>query len=86
MAQQQSKKRKVKCAVALTLFLVTLLLWTIRFIYVQSVPAILTAVVSGRAAGGALSAPTTSKAQEAGLNMLVDIAKANVPGLPPLTA
>jgi ABC-type nitrate/sulfonate/bicarbonate transport system substrate-binding protein len=82
MAQQQSKKRKVKCAVALTLFLVTLLLWTTRFIYVQSVPAILTAVVSGRAAGGALSAPTTSKAQEAGLNMLVDIAKANVPGLP----
>ena len=54
----------------------------IQFIYVQSVPAILTAVVSGRAAGGALSAPTTSKAQEAGLNMLVDIAKANVPGLP----
>jgi NitT/TauT family transport system substrate-binding protein len=53
----------------------------IRFIYVQSVAAILTAVVSGKAAGGAFSAPTTSKAKEAGLNMLVDIAKANVPGL-----
>src|SRR6266566_3788707 len=33
-------------------------------------------MVSGKAAGGALSAPTTSKAKEAGLNMLVDIAKA----------
>jgi ABC-type nitrate/sulfonate/bicarbonate transport system substrate-binding protein len=53
-----------------------------KFIYVQSVPAILTAIASGRASGGALSAPTTGKAKEAGLNMLVDIAKANVPGLP----
>ena len=53
-----------------------------RMIYVQSVPAILTALSSGRAAAGALSAPTTVKAKEAGLNMLVDIAKLNVPGLP----
>lgn len=53
-----------------------------KFIYVQSVPAILTAITSGRASGGALSAPTTGRAKEAGLNMLVDIAKANVPGLP----
>lgn len=53
-----------------------------QLIYVQSVPAILTAVTSGRAAGGALSAPITSRARDAGLNMLVDIAKANIPGLP----
>jgi NitT/TauT family transport system substrate-binding protein len=53
-----------------------------KFIYVQSVPGILTAIVGGRASGGALSAPTTIKAKEAGLNMLVDIAKENVPGLP----
>ena len=53
-----------------------------QMIYVQSVPAILTALSSGRAAAGVLSAPTTVKAKEAGLNMLVDIAKLNVPGLP----
>lgn len=53
-----------------------------KFIYVQSVPAILGAITSGRASGGALSAPTTGRAKEAGLNMLVDIAKLNVPGLP----
>ncbi len=52
-----------------------------QLIYVQSVPAILTAITSGRAAAGAMSAPITGKAKEAGLNMLVDIAKANVPGL-----
>jgi NitT/TauT family transport system substrate-binding protein len=53
-----------------------------KFVYVQSVPAILTAVASGRASAGALSAPTTAKAKEAGLNMLADIAKENIPGLP----
>jgi NitT/TauT family transport system substrate-binding protein len=53
-----------------------------KLIYVQSVPAILTALSTGRVAAGALSAPTTLKAKDAGLNMLVDIAKANVPGLP----
>lgn len=52
-----------------------------KLIYVQSVPAVLTAVSSGRAAAGALSAPTTIKAKESGLNMLVDIARLNVPGL-----
>jgi NitT/TauT family transport system substrate-binding protein len=52
-----------------------------QLIYVQSVPAILTAITSGRAAAGAMSAPVTGKAKEAGLNMLVDIAKANIPGL-----
>ena len=53
-----------------------------KFIYMQSVPAILTAISTGKAAAGALSAPTTLKAKDAGLNMLVDIARANVAGLP----
>jgi NitT/TauT family transport system substrate-binding protein len=53
-----------------------------KLTYVQSVPAILTAISTGRVAGGALSAPTTLKAKSAGLNMLIDIAKLNVPGLP----
>jgi len=53
-----------------------------KLIYMQSVPAVLTAISSGRAAAGAMSAPTTLKAKDAGLNMLVDIAKANIPGLP----
>jgi NitT/TauT family transport system substrate-binding protein len=53
-----------------------------KLLYMQSVPAVLTAISSGKAAAGALSAPTTLKAKDAGLNMLVDIAKLNVPGLP----
>lgn len=53
-----------------------------KLIYMQSVPAVLTAISSGKAAAGAMSAPTTLKAKDAGLNMLVDIAKLNVPGLP----
>lgn len=52
-----------------------------KLIYMQSVPAVLTAISSGKAAAGAMSAPTTLKAKDAGLNMLVDIAKLNVPGL-----
>jgi NitT/TauT family transport system substrate-binding protein len=53
-----------------------------KLIYMQSVPAVLTAISSGKASAGSLSAPTTLKAKDAGLNMLIDIAKANVPGLP----
>jgi NitT/TauT family transport system substrate-binding protein len=53
-----------------------------KLIYMQSVPAVLAAISSGKASAGALSAPTTIKAKDAGLNMLVDIAKLNVPGLP----
>jgi ABC-type nitrate/sulfonate/bicarbonate transport system substrate-binding protein len=52
-----------------------------KLVYMQSVPAVLTAVSSGKASAGAMSAPTTLKAKDAGLNMLVDIAKLNVPGL-----
>jgi NitT/TauT family transport system substrate-binding protein len=53
-----------------------------KLLYMQSVPAILTAIASGKASAGAMSAPTTLKAKDAGLNMLIDIAKLNVPGLP----
>jgi NitT/TauT family transport system substrate-binding protein len=53
-----------------------------KMIYMQSVPAVLTAISTGKAAAGAMSAPTTMKAKDSGLNMLVDIAKLNVPGLP----
>jgi NitT/TauT family transport system substrate-binding protein len=53
-----------------------------KMIYMQSVPAILTAISSGKASAGAMSAPTTLKAKDAGLHMLIDIAKLNVPGLP----
>ena len=53
----------------------------VQVLYVQSVPAILSSIISGKAAGGTLSAPNTLKAKEAGLNMLVDIGKLNVPGL-----
>ena len=53
-----------------------------KLLYMQSVPAILAAISSGKASAGAMSAPTTLKAKDAGLNMLVDIAKLNVPGLP----
>lgn len=53
-----------------------------KMIYMQSVPAVLTAISTGKAAAGAMSAPTTLKAKDSGLNMLVDIAKLNVPGLP----
>ena len=42
----------------------------------------MTAISTGRVAGGSLSAPTTLKARDAGLNMLIDIAKLNVAGLP----
>ncbi len=52
-----------------------------KFLYVQSVPAILTAILTGKAAAGTLSAPTTLKAREADLNLLVDIGKLNIPGL-----
>jgi NitT/TauT family transport system substrate-binding protein len=53
----------------------------VKFIYVQTVPAILTAVLTGNAAAGVLSAPNTLKAREAGLNLLADIGKFNIFGL-----
>lgn len=53
----------------------------IKFLYAQTIPAILTAVVTGNVAAGTLSAPTTLKAREAGLNLLADIGKQNIPGM-----
>ncbi len=53
----------------------------VSFLYVQTIPAVLTAVPSGKTAAGTLSAPNTLKAHDAGLNLLIDIAQVNVPGL-----
>ncbi len=53
----------------------------VKVLYVQTVPAILTAVTSGKTFAGTLSAPATLQAQAAGLNLLVDIAQLNIPGL-----
>ena len=52
----------------------------VNFIYLQTIPAILTAVINGNTAGGTLSAPNTLKARDAGLSLLIDIAQTNVPG------
>jgi len=51
----------------------------VQIVYVQSVPAILSSILGGKTAAGALSAPNTIKAKEAGLNLLVDIGKLNIP-------
>ena len=51
----------------------------VRILYVQSVPAILSAILGGKTAAGTLSAPNTLKAKESGLNLLVDIGKLNIP-------
>jgi ABC-type nitrate/sulfonate/bicarbonate transport system substrate-binding protein len=53
----------------------------VKILYVQTVPAILSSVVSGKTNAGTLSAPNTLKAREAGLNLLTDIGKLNIPGL-----
>ncbi|HXT54150.1 MAG TPA: ABC transporter substrate-binding protein [Candidatus Eisenbacteria bacterium] len=51
----------------------------VQILYVQTVPAILSAVLGGKTAAGTLSAPNTLKAKESGLNLLVDIGKLNIP-------
>src|ERR1700675_2768313 len=53
----------------------------VQILYVQTVPAILSSIIGGKTAAGTLSAPNTIKAKEAGLNLLVDIGKLNIPGL-----
>ncbi|HEY7166806.1 MAG TPA: ABC transporter substrate-binding protein [Candidatus Binatia bacterium] len=53
----------------------------VSFLYVQTIPAILTAVVSGKTSAGTLSAPNTIKARDSGLNLVIDISQANVPGI-----
>jgi len=51
----------------------------VQVLYVQTVPAILSAIIGGKTAAGTLSAPNTLKAKAAGLNQLVDIGKLNIP-------
>ena len=53
----------------------------VSFLYLQTIPAILTAVMSGKTSAGTLSAPNTLKARDSGLSLLLDIAQTNVPGL-----
>jgi NitT/TauT family transport system substrate-binding protein len=53
----------------------------VSFLYVQTIPAVLTAVMGGKTSAGTLSAPNTLKARDAGLSLLIDIAQSNVPGL-----
>jgi NitT/TauT family transport system substrate-binding protein len=53
----------------------------VSFLYLQTIPAILTAVLSAKTAAGTISAPNTLKARDAGLSLLIDIAQVNVPGL-----
>ena len=50
----------------------------VQILYVQTVPAILSAIIGGKTAAGTLSAPNTLKAKESGLNLLVDIGKLNI--------
>ncbi len=51
----------------------------VQILYVQTVPAILSAMLGGKTSAGTLSAPNTIKAKDAGLNLLVDVGKLNVP-------
>ncbi len=51
----------------------------VQILYVQSVPAILSAILGGKTAAGTLSAPNTLKAKESGLNLLVDVGLLNIP-------
>jgi len=53
----------------------------VSFVYVQTIPAVLGAVLGSKTSAGTLSAPNTLKARDAGLSLLVDIAQVNVPGL-----
>jgi NitT/TauT family transport system substrate-binding protein len=53
----------------------------VSFIYLQTIPAILTAVMSAKISAGTLSAPNTLKARDAGLTLLLDIGQTNVPGM-----
>jgi NitT/TauT family transport system substrate-binding protein len=53
----------------------------VKILYVQTIPAVLTAIISGKTAAGTLSAPNSLKARDAGLNMVADIGKMNIAGL-----
>lgn len=51
----------------------------VQILYVQTVPAILSAILGGKTAAGTLSAPNTLKAKESGLSLLADVGKLNIP-------
>lgn len=53
----------------------------VKFVYNDQVPPILTAILTGTAAAGTISAPLTLKAREAGLNLLVDIGQLRIAGM-----
>lgn len=53
----------------------------VKILYVQTIPAVLTSIISGKTSAGTLSAPNNLKARDAGLNMVADIGKLNIPGL-----
>lgn len=53
----------------------------VKFLYTSGLPASLTLLTSGQTSAGAFSAPTTVKAREAGLNLLADVARLDIPGL-----
>lgn len=52
----------------------------VKFLFVQTVPVVLTSVITGKTSAGTLSSPNTLKARDAGLKLLVDIGKLNIPG------
>ena len=53
----------------------------VKVVYLQTVPAILSGILSGKTEAGTLSAPNTLKAKDAGLMLLADIGQLNIPGL-----
>lgn len=53
----------------------------VKILYVQTIPAVLTSIISGKTSAGTLSAPNNLKARDAGLNLVADIGKLNIPGL-----
>ncbi len=52
-----------------------------KFIFAKTVDAILNLVLGGQAVAGTLSAPTTLKARDSGLNLVADFGKLNIPGI-----
>ena len=52
---------------------------SIQITHLQGMPDMITALSQGRVDAGIVSAPTTLKAEQAGIEELVDIAARNVP-------
>jgi ABC-type nitrate/sulfonate/bicarbonate transport system substrate-binding protein len=51
----------------------------VRILYLDGIPAIMTALTQGNIDAGVISAPTTVRARKAGLKELVNIAEKNIP-------